>query len=206
MNDVSGFVAAGGLSSRMGGDKAWLQLDGRPMIQRVIDTLTAVASPISIIANTGPYETLGLPVYRDANLGVGPLEAIRVALATARSQRVIVLACDLPLVRPSLFEFLLSLPGEYQAIVPVGPDGHLETLCAVYSTKAVQTVSTLISEGRRMVRLLYERIETRRVEFEEFCSLAGSETFFENVNTPEDYERVRSRFQHPAPPEPLGAK
>lgn len=177
----------------MGEDKAWLELAGSTMIQRAIDTLKPVTSDISIIARGERYESLGLPLYHDTNIGVGPLEAIRTALANAAQRRVILLGCDLPLVKPALFEFLLDLSSDdYQAIVPVGPDGRLQTICAVYSKDALEAVTQLIADGGRMVRLLFKAIRMRRVEFDELKHLPGYEAFFENVNTTQDYRRVRN--------------
>jgi molybdopterin-guanine dinucleotide biosynthesis protein A len=94
--DVHGFVTAGGRSSRMGRDKAWLELDGRPMIQRVIEQLLLVVPSVTVIANDPEYDRLGLPVVADRNQAVGPLEAIRVALASSLAPSVLLVACDLP--------------------------------------------------------------------------------------------------------------
>jgi molybdopterin-guanine dinucleotide biosynthesis protein A len=181
----------------MGEDKAWLELGGRPMIQLAIDALKPITSDISIIATGKRYETLGLPIHRDRNTGVGPLEAIRTALANAARPRVILLGCDMPLVRPALFGFLLNLSNaDCQAVVPAGPDGRLQTLCAVYSRGALDAVTELISGGGRMVRLLFDAISMRRVGFDELKHLAGYESFFENVNTREDYRRVKDLIEH----------
>src|SRR5262249_51660221 len=95
MNKVAGFIAAGRGSSRMGTDKAWLEIDGRPMIQLVIEAVRDVCSTVSVIANESSYERLGLPVFRDTYKGIGPLEAIRTALANSSEDRALVVACDL---------------------------------------------------------------------------------------------------------------
>lgn len=187
---VSGFVTAGGRSSRMGRDKAWLELGGQTMIERVIAALNPVTTSVAVIANSSEYEQLGLPVYSDAHIGIGPLEAIRVALATARTPRVVLVGCDLPFVTAELFSFLLSLKGDYQAIVPVGADERLEPLCAVYSTAALEPVTHLIKSGGRKVSMLFEQIPTRLVTFSEISHLPGAELFFENVNTQEEYLRA----------------
>jgi molybdopterin-guanine dinucleotide biosynthesis protein A len=187
---ASGFVTAGGRSSRMGIDKAWLELGGQTMIERVIAALKPVTSSVAVIANNSEYGRLGLPVYSDAQVGIGPLEAIRTALANARAPRVVLAGCDLPFVTAELFSFLLDLKGDYQAIVPVGADGRLEPLCAVYSTEALESVTRLIESGGRKVSLLFEQIRTRRVIFSELRHLPGAELFFENVNTQGEYLRA----------------
>src|ERR1044072_6174066 len=160
---VSGFVTAGGRSSRMGRDKAWLELDGQTMIERVITAIKAVTTDVSVIANSAEYKRLGLPVYADTHIGIGPLEAIRTALANASTRRVLLVGCDLPFVTAGLFSFLLSLQGDDQAIHPVCADDTLESLCAVYSTNALSSVIRLIENDGRKVSLLFDQIRTRLV-------------------------------------------
>jgi molybdopterin-guanine dinucleotide biosynthesis protein A len=185
--DVHGFVTAGGRSSRMGKDKAWLEIDGRPMIQRVIEELLRVTPAVSVIANGPEYDRLGLPVLADLNPSIGPLEAIRVALAGSLAPRVLLVACDLPFVTAELLEFLLHRVEGYQATVPLSSDGRLEPLCAVYSTEALEPVTELIRSGERKVSRLFDRVRARLIPFEDLSQLAGAERFFINVNTPDDY-------------------
>jgi molybdopterin-guanine dinucleotide biosynthesis protein A len=190
MIDASGFVTAGGRSSRMGADKAWLDLGGRPMIEHVIAALEPVTASIAILAQGARYERLGFPVFADTRSGIGPLEAIRTALSHADTTRVVLVGCDLPFVTPELFKLLLGIAGENYLIVPVSAEGKLEPLCAIYTTNALPAVTELIAQGHRRVSVLFERVPTRLVSFEELSHLAGAERFFENVNTPEDYARV----------------
>src|SRR5437867_2326627 len=89
MTDVTAFITAGGKSTRMGEDKAWLRLGGRSMIERVIGALKPITNNLAIIANDAEYRVLGLPVFSDEHFGIGPLEAIRTALANAQTRWII---------------------------------------------------------------------------------------------------------------------
>jgi molybdopterin-guanine dinucleotide biosynthesis protein A len=188
--EITGFVTAGGRSSRMGRDKAWLDLNGRAMIERVIAALAPAVSSVAIIANAPEYHRLGLPVLADTSTGIGPLEAIRTALINCPTTHAILVGCDLPFVTAELFEALAIQASEYEAVVPVGPDGRLEPLCAVYSKRALDRVIDLIESGERKISLLFDLIRTRLVAFDELRRLEGAELFFLNVNTPEDYSRA----------------
>lgn len=179
----------------MGRDKAWLELGGLSMIERVIDALAPVTTSLAIIANSDDYNRLGLPVFRDTNKGIGPLEAIRTSLANSATERVALVGCDLPFVTVELFSFLLDNSGDYQAVVPLGNDNRLEPLCAIYSTGALQAVVDLIDSGERKVSRLFDRISTRLIAFQEISYLPRSELFFENINTPEQYSRALARFK-----------
>jgi molybdopterin-guanine dinucleotide biosynthesis protein A len=191
MSDISGFITAGGRSSRMGTDKAWLELDGRPMIEHVIAAVQSVTSRVAIIANRPEYQRLGYPLFVDSQSGIGPLEALRIALSYTATDRVILIACDLPFVKSELFRFLIEASNQHQATVPIGPDGKLEPLCAVYHRDALRVVSDLIDEGHRKIGLVFDRVATRVIAFAELAHLPGSDMFFANINTPEDYMRLR---------------
>lgn len=195
MINATGFITAGGRSSRMGTDKAWLELGGRAMIEQVIAALAPVTSRLAIIANNPEYARLGLPVFADEQTGVGPLEAIRTALVNSATSRIVLVGCDLPFVSEDLFRFLLNIPGDHQAVVPVGADGRLEPLCAIYSAETLPVVRSLIASGERKISLLFDPISTRFVAFDELRHLKGAELFFENINTPQDYARALDSLQ-----------
>src|SRR6266571_3898724 len=199
MIDAMGFVAAGGRSSRMGRDKAWLEIGGRPMIEHVIAALAPVTTRVAIIANSREYDRRGFRVFADSHKNVGPLEAIRTALSNSSTPRLVMVACDLPLVSSELFKFLLSVPGDDKAVVPIGPDGKLEPMCSIYWKEALSVITDLIRRGERKISSLFEQVPTRFVSFEEISHLRGSEFFFENVNTPADYARSLGRQKRSSP-------
>jgi molybdopterin-guanine dinucleotide biosynthesis protein A len=174
----------------MGADKSWLELGGQAMIERVIDALAPVTSSVSIIANDPRYSRLGLEVFADKNAGIGPLEAIRTALANSNTEQVVLVGCDLPFVTSELFSHLVNLESRNQAVVPLSRHGLLEPMCAVYPLEALAPVTELIASGARKVSRLFDRVPARFVAFDEISHLRGAELFFENINTPEEYERA----------------
>lgn len=192
MSEVIGFVAAGGRSSRMGKNKAWLDLAGRPIIEHVIAALKPVTTGIAIVANDPEYKRLGYPVFMDSQIGIGPLEAIRTALRNSPGERIVLASCDIPFATSELFRFLLTIAEDSDVVVPLSGDERLEPLCAVYRTRVLTAVEKLIASGERKISPLFDSVAARFVRFEEFRHLAGSESFFMNINTPEDYERANS--------------
>jgi molybdopterin-guanine dinucleotide biosynthesis protein A len=177
----------------MGRDKAWLEVGGRAMIERVIAALAPVTRKVAIIANSDEYNRLGLQVFSDTISGIGPLEAIRTALANSPAPRVVLAACDLPFVTTELFARLLAAADEETSVVPLDREGRLEPLCAVYSKRALGPLTSLIESGERKVSKLLDLAPARLVSFEEISDLGGADLFFENVNTPEEYRRAVER-------------
>jgi molybdopterin-guanine dinucleotide biosynthesis protein A len=188
--EVMGFVTAGGRSSRMGRDKAWLELGGRPMISHILEALRPVVTEMAVIAGGDDYAALGLPLVPDVNIGIGPIEAVRAALAATRYDRVILTGCDLPFVTSELFRYLLSKAGSHELVVPLGPDKMPEPLCAVYSRSSLPEVERMIEAGQFKISPLFERVDTLFVGFDELSALNGADLFFENINTPDEYQRA----------------
>ena len=96
--NLSAVILAGGQSRRMGKDKAWIEFDGQPLIER---TLRAVRSSgitqVFISGRAGTdYSVLGCPVLLDQEAGLGPLAGIERALEATRASLMLVLAVDLP--------------------------------------------------------------------------------------------------------------
>jgi molybdenum cofactor guanylyltransferase len=209
MKQATGFVTAGGGSKRMGEDKALLQLGSRTLIEYVIEALQPVTTSVALIASRPEYHRFGLPLFADTNAGIGPLEAIRTALVNSPTPLVILAGCDMPFLSSDLFSLLLAIANEEPsqtpdsrlrtpdsplAVVPLNEAGQPEPLCAVYATRALQTVTELIDSGVRKVSLLFERLPCRWVSFAEIGHLENSACFFENLNTPQDYERARKKI------------
>jgi len=185
--DVTGFVVAGGKSSRMGRDKAWIDIGGRPMIQHVISALKEVTANIAVIAKRPEYGELGFAVFADTHIGIGPIEAIRTALANCTTSYAIVVACDMPFVTPQLFTLLLDRVQGYDAVAPTDSEGRLEPLCAVYARAAGSAVTALVERGERKPTRIFDTVRTNIAPFSAVGHLPGAQLFFRNVNTPADY-------------------
>ncbi len=99
----AGVILAGGLARRMGGgDKALIELGGRPLLAHVIERLAPQVAELAINANGEParFEAFGLPVLADTVPGfVGPLAGILAGMrwAAGRGHSYIVsAAADTP--------------------------------------------------------------------------------------------------------------
>jgi molybdenum cofactor guanylyltransferase len=96
-SDVSGYVLAGGKSSRMGRDKALLELAGKPLVLRAVEKLRLVCAEVSILGNREELEAYA-PLVRDLHEGCGPLGGIEAALAHSTETWNLFMAVDMPLL------------------------------------------------------------------------------------------------------------
>ena len=193
MNEVEGFILAGGLSSRMGADKSRLRLGGRTFVELAAEALGALTRVVSVVGSRPDAEAHGLAVVRDVYEGLGALGGLHAALAACGARWAAVVSCDLPFASGELFARLASLRGaETEAVAPVQEDGRPQPLCALYAAApGLAAAEGLIRAGELRPRVLLQRVRTRWVGFEELADLEGSRLFFKNVNTPADYEEAK---------------
>ena len=199
MNDIEGFILAGGLSSRMGEDKSRLRLGGRTFVEIAAGALATVSSRVSVVGSRPGVESHGLAVVRDVHEGLGALGGLQAALAACEAPWAAVVSCDLPFVTSELFGRLLSLRvGDFDAVAPLQEDGRAQPLCALYApARCLGAVEGLIRAGELRPRALLRIVRTRWVQFDELSDLDGSRRFFDNVNTPADYEAAKRRCSMP---------
>src|ERR1043166_6636137 len=125
---VSGFILAGGISSRMGRDKGLLEFAGLPLIVQTARLIEPLVSSTAVIGAPERYAGLGLRVIGDQFFdsqepnapGAGPLAGIATALATSSTIWNLVLACDLPYLTSAWLEWLLSraICSKAQMVIP----------------------------------------------------------------------------------------
>jgi molybdopterin-guanine dinucleotide biosynthesis protein A len=195
MFEIEGFILVGGASSRMGTDKALLEFGGRNFVERIHAALASITARTSLVGAKSEVATYPLlPTVPDVHVKWGALGGLHAALAACRAEWAAVVACDLPLITGELLVRLASLRENFQAVVPVQPDGRWQPLCALYRAAVCrERAEELIASGERRPRALLNQVSTRRVAFAELSDLQGANLFFTNINTPEDYENARKK-------------
>ena len=116
---VTGVILAGGKSRRMGQNKALLPLGEESLIEHVIRRMRRVTDDLLLITHTpAEYADLGLPMHRDIIPGTGALGGIYTGLTYASDDAVLCVGCDSPFLQPKLLSYLISVLGEYDAVMP----------------------------------------------------------------------------------------
>ncbi len=181
---VAAFILAGGKSTRMGSDKAFVNLDGRTLLARAIDSIGGVTSDVHIVGDFEKFSPFA-PVIEDKFPGCGPLAGIHAALSSSGSDLNLILAVDLPFVSAALLEFLISLAENSSAIVTVPRVGErLQPLCAVYRRPFATLAEAALRAGEYKIDPLFSKTETLIVEEAELQAAGFSPRCVHNVNTP----------------------
>lgn len=198
---MNAIIQAGGRSSRMGEDKAWLLINGRPMIEHVLVAASMVAECLALVVHpTNPqlasYEKLAArwnaEVLFDKHDYRGPLGGIETALQwCGKNEAALILACDLPFLSAEFLQLLAHLHATEKCdlTVPLDEAGRPQMLAALYATTCLQPIATLLAANKLPARLLQERVHTRCVNFAEYAHLPNARRLLLNINTPEDYRR-----------------
>ena len=189
MHSIDGFILSGGQSRRMGRDKCELTLSGQTFVDRISDRMVPVAGSIRVVGRLPGQSRLSH--VADVYPGWGALGGVHTALANCSSKWALVVACDFPFVTTDLFDRMNELSADFDAVAPVQADGVPQPLCTLYRVDPCLTqAEQLIKSGERKPIALLQSVRTRWVVFDELADLEGSESFFYNINTPEDYARI----------------
>jgi molybdopterin-guanine dinucleotide biosynthesis protein A len=192
-------ILAGGKSSRMGRDKAWLEINGQPLLARQIElarTLGAAEVFISGRAATD-YSRFGCPVLQDRFPNAGPLAGIESALAATTAPVLLALAVDMPEMVVACLEKIRAACGEHCGVIPqVG--GRIEPLAGFYPKAALDLAVELLGRQRAGAEtgapgptdFARECVNRKLAAFVEVP--ATEARYFTNLNSPEDWRANRN--------------
>jgi molybdopterin-guanine dinucleotide biosynthesis protein A len=181
--EVSGFVLAGGKSTRMGRDKALLDWHGRTLLEHMIDLLRTVADPVQVV---------GREPLPDRQPGLGPLSGIATGLECSFTDANLFVAVDIPRLTPDFFKYLRyrlessTLP---MIACKIGSD---YPLCLGVWKPMLPEIRRHLAAGQRSVHGLIERTATEIIQEQELFLEGFYLNIFSNINTPDDYTNFRS--------------
>lgn len=175
----------------MGTDKSFVLLDGKPLLQHVIDRTSQLETPLILIANdVERYHQLGLPVYPDVIPGAGSLGGLFTALTYSVTDYTLCLACDMPQVNPALLHHLTTLKDSYDAVVP-RVNGVAQSLHAIYHQRCLPMMYEHIQQGKLKISRVIDVLNTRFVDDAELRRIDPDSTSFMNLNTQVDLEQFK---------------
>ncbi|MGB3533438.1 MAG: molybdenum cofactor guanylyltransferase [Microcoleaceae cyanobacterium] len=193
LNQISVLILAGGKSSRMGADKALIEVNDRPLLQRVCQVATKVSTCVYILTPwVERYQSI-VPsmcqLLQESQPHEGPLVALADGLTTLDTDWILLLACDLPFLKLSVLQQWINLinqvPTSTLAVVPYR-DSRWEPLCGFYRRQCDVKLKQFIQQGGRSFQQWLPQIEVRPIVVD---STQGSMLL--NCNTPEELQTIR---------------
>jgi molybdenum cofactor guanylyltransferase len=197
MTTVAAFVLTGGRSSRMGQEKSALLLNGNTLLERAIEIAHAASDDVQLLG--APYlpsvGRCGITAIPDRFPGCGPLAGIDAALASTKAALNFILSVDTPFVPQDFVRYLVERARGNDALVtyPRLASGY-QPLCAVYRKGFGPIAEAALQSGHYKIDPLFARIQTCTIDDADLRKLGFGDEIFDNLNTPEDWERAQRRL------------
>jgi molybdopterin-guanine dinucleotide biosynthesis protein A len=186
--DLAAFILAGGKSSRMGTDKAFVALEGRTLLSRALELACSVSSNVRIVGSTEKFDVFGT-VVEDQFSGCGPLAGIHAGLRASAAELNLIIAVDLPFISADFLRFLIDRARRTEALVTLPrTQARLQPLCAVYRRSFADIAEPALLSGQYKIDALFDPRKTHVIPEEDLVSAGFSAKMFRNLNTPEELQ------------------
>jgi molybdopterin-guanine dinucleotide biosynthesis protein A len=184
---VTGYILAGGKSSRMGTDKGLILFKGKAIIQHVIEQLQPVTEKVVIVSNNPEYKKFDVEVIPDLIRDFGPAGGIYTALSHSKTEQNFVLSCDTPFVTTAAIEYMLQNANQSQ-ITLTTHEGRLEPLFGVYTKSCLVQWDIFIQKGFLKLKDIVSSFDLLQLNIDN--NPLFDNNFFMNINTPEDLKKI----------------
>ena len=191
---ITSVILAGGGSARLGSDKALQVLNGRSLIQWVVDCLATFSTEIIIATADGKSISCSsaarIRTVADVQPGKGPLAGIYSGLMASNSPHTVVVGCDMPFLSSALLQHMHRVSAGNDAVVAaIGK--KLEPLCAVYSKHCMVHIESLLNKDMLGIRELFGLVRVRYVEEEEIDAFDPEHLSLFNINSESDLDTAK---------------
>jgi molybdenum cofactor guanylyltransferase len=191
-NDMTGIILAGGKNSRMGTNKAFLEIDGTRLIDNILAVYQTIFSEIIIVTNDplSYTEFSGAVIVTDIFKQKGALGGIYTGLFYGTSDYSFVAACDMPFLNGDFILYLTGQAGKHDIIVPQLSEGF-QPLHAIYSKNCLSHIKKLLSANKLKIDGFYKEVRLLSIPEEKIKPFNKDGLLFHNINTPEDLKNSR---------------
>ena len=190
-------ILAGGKSTRMGFDKALLNICGRPVVQMIMSQLREIFDDIVVVTNnpegfTGLDARITVDILKDS----GPLGGIHAGLTVSKSKYAFLTACDMPILSPEYAKYMVEIARKEMPDAVISQKGEwIEPFHALYSKDLAEDIKRNVEKGMYKI---FDVIKTKKVvrisesKVREFSPDLG---IFTNLNNMADLERFLNRLE-----------
>ena len=192
--NITGIILAGGKSSRIGVNKAFLKIGRKSIIESIISRISPIFPQIILITNH-PDEFLflkksSLSLFPDVVHGANSMGGIYSGLSHSKTRYNFLFACDMPFVNPELVSYMIKETQGNDIVIPEGKTGY-EPLHAIYSKNCLKSFKKLIQKGDLKITNIFKFVKVKVITQKEVSRFDPEGIAFFNVNTMADYNKIK---------------
>ncbi|MDK2906726.1 molybdenum cofactor guanylyltransferase [Petrotoga halophila] len=192
---MNALLLSGGKSSRFGTNKAMETINGKPLIEHIVQGLKNVFEKVYIIGNVKEYTFLqGVFFCEDIIPNKGPLGGLLTGLICSDSEYNFLTGCDMPFLTREFFEFVKLQKKDYDLLVP-SYNSYLEPLAAVYSKKCLPFISDSLKRNQLKLKSFFPQVNVRIIKETVIREIGEPEKLFFNINYKEDVQKLEINLE-----------
>jgi molybdopterin-guanine dinucleotide biosynthesis protein A len=186
VKSLSIIILAGGKSTRMGSDKAFLPWGNTTFLGQIINAVLPLTGEIYLSGDNARLYDFGLPVIQDLRPNEGPVTALASCFPQIKTELVLVLSCDVPQIKTQDLQVLLNTVKPDLDMTMFSFQNRALPLVAVYGRRSFTAFEAAFQHRERKLFNVLEKLKTQTIVFD-------GEGGLENVNTREDFEEISQR-------------
>jgi molybdopterin-guanine dinucleotide biosynthesis protein A len=189
-------ILTGGKSKRFGANKCNYKIDGKMMIERVLDSIAYLFEDVLFSGSDPRVELENGKVIEDIHPNKGPVAGLESALMYAKNDYVFLVACDMPFISPEVIKFMMEMV-EGQNILCPQVDGKYQTTHAIYSKSILPLVKKELERDKStLTHVVLTSTNVKILKEEFFSELQNYKMSFRNFNSPEELKTLTKKIQH----------
>lgn len=185
--NITGYILAGGKSSRMGSDKGLIVFNNKTLIEQVINQLKPAVNNIIIVSGNKEYSQFGYEVIEDTYPNTGPAGGIHAALKHTASNHNFIVSCDMPFITTDAIEYVINNSLLHPITLPVHHT-KFEPLFAVYSKDCFTKWEELLTNNTRKLTDIIDHFNVLKLNVD--TNPLFNESIFVNINSQEDLQKA----------------
>ena len=175
----------------MGENKAFIEIEGVPIIRRIYDLFKELFQEIIIVTNQKElFSNFDSKIYSDLLPNKGVLGGLYTGIFLSTFNYSFCVACDMPFIKKPLVQYLMNHIQDDDVIVPRTKDG-LQPLHAIYSKNCLDPIKKIMEQGKYSIIDFYDMVKVKIIQEDDFISLDPHRESFINVNTPIELLSIR---------------
>ncbi|MBW1972962.1 MAG: molybdenum cofactor guanylyltransferase, partial [Deltaproteobacteria bacterium] len=190
-----GVILAGGKSKRIGINKAFIEIAGKPLISIIIDLFSKIFKEIIISSNQPElYTNFNLPVVTDLIPNSGSIGGIYTGLTRSSFDYTFFSACDMPFLNEKLIRFMLSKRNGFDVIIPKTEKGF-EPTHAIYSKNCIKPIKKRLDQNILKIIDFLSEVKVKTISIKEIKKFDPTLSSFFNINTIKDLKIALKRLE-----------